>query len=76
MNQDKQKQILDYYLSGGTLTVLEAWRRFHTSELRRVNSRLKDQGYNIVGDFVNPEEGAPYKVYRLLTEPEQMEMAI
>lgn len=76
MNQDKQQQILDYYLSGGTLTVVTCREKFHTTELRRINSRLKDMGYNIVGDFINPEEGAPYKEYRLLTEPIQMRLAV
>lgn len=36
-----QHDILQHYLNGGSLTVMECLRRFGTTELRRVNSRIK-----------------------------------
>lgn len=42
-----QKDILMYLLLGGTLTVQKAFRKFGTTELRKIVSRLKRKGYNI-----------------------------
>lgn len=39
--------ILAYLLDGGRLTVQRAFHLFHTTELRKIVSRLRRRGYNI-----------------------------
>lgn len=41
------KNILAYFQQGGRLTVNKALRLFHTTELRKVVSRLRRQGHDI-----------------------------
>lgn len=41
------QQVLAYFLSGGRLTVQKAFRLFHTTELRKIVSRLRRKGYDI-----------------------------
>ena len=43
-----QQQILAWLLQGGSLSVQEAFRRFHTTELRKVIDRLRKRGYEII----------------------------
>ena len=70
MKDHKQAAILAHYLAGGSLTVFEAWSLFHTSELRRCNSRINNilraegKGREIKGEF---ETDQSYKRYRLIT---------
>ena len=45
MRTDPQREILAYLLKGGRLTVKTAWKKFGTSEFRRIVSRLKKKGY-------------------------------
>lgn len=42
-----QRDILAYFHSGGKLTVQTAFHQFHTTELRKVVSRLRRSGYDI-----------------------------
>lgn len=48
--QEPQKCILAYLSAGGRLTVQKAFRLFHTTELRKIVSRLKRKGYIICAD--------------------------
>ena len=76
MKDHKQAAILAHYLAGGSLTVFEAWSLFHTSELRRCNSRINNilraegKGREIKGEF---ETDQSYKRYRLITSAAQHE---
>mgnify|MGYP000104354441 FL=1 len=47
MKHDPQSKILDYLKAGGRLTVRKAERLYHTTELRRIISRLRKMGYSI-----------------------------
>lgn len=71
-----QSKILAHYVRGESLTVLEALRLYHTTELRRINSRINaellPEGEMIVGEF---KPGQNYKRYRLV-ESTQLELAI
>ena len=42
--------ILAYLLDGGRLTVQKAFHLFHTTELRKIISRLRRRGYDIRAD--------------------------
>lgn len=50
MRTDPQREILAYLLKGGRLTVKTAWKKFGTSEFRRIVSRLKDRGFPVIAD--------------------------
>ncbi len=45
-----KRDILNYFQSGGRLTVNKAIRLFHTTELRKVVSRLRKEGWTICAD--------------------------
>jgi hypothetical protein len=45
-----KRDILAYLQSGGRLTVNKAIRLFHTTELRKVVSRLRREGWIIAAD--------------------------
>lgn len=47
MTHDPQSKILAYLKAGGKLTVRKAERLYHTTELRRIISRLRKMGYSI-----------------------------
>lgn len=47
MKHDPQNKILAYLKAGGRLTVRKAERLYHTTELRRLISRLRKMGYSI-----------------------------
>jgi len=63
MKDQKQRAVLEYLQQGGSLTVLECISRFHTTELRRIVTRLK--GYGIKSELV---EGANYHRYFIPTQ--------
>lgn len=50
MTHEPQKKILAGLLSGERLTVRKAERLYHTTELRRIVSRLRRKGYPICSD--------------------------
>jgi ACT domain-containing protein len=52
------------YQNGARLTVQICFRDYHTTELRKVNTRLREQGYNIVGEKL---DGANFKTYWMET---------
>lgn len=61
---NKQNEIAQYLWNGGTLSVLKALHLFHTTELRKIVSRLKRKGMNIVSELVeNLDTGDHYKEY-------------
>lgn len=39
--------VLAYFLEGGRLTVQKCFHLFHTTELRKIVSRLRRKGYDI-----------------------------
>ena len=59
---DKQGAVLDHFRRGGTLTVVTCRELYHTTELRRVVSRLINAGYPIEGRKLN---GDIYKTYSM-----------
>jgi hypothetical protein len=76
----KQSDIENYYFAGYTLTVLTAREIFHTTELRRINSRINHKlaiagNLRIVGDFLVNKATNQYddfKTYRLVhTKPNE-----
>ena len=46
-----QDKILKHFKSGKSLTVLTALTKFHTTELRKIVSRLCDKGYIIDSEY-------------------------
>lgn len=50
MRHTPQTQILSFLMNGGMLTVTRAQRLFHTTELRRIVSRLRKKGYPICAE--------------------------
>lgn len=66
-----QQQILAWLLQGGSLSVQEAFRRFHTTELRKVIDRLRKRGYEIITRWEDgTRDGRPirYKRYSIKQE--------
>lgn len=49
------QQVLAYFLQGGRLTVQKAFHLFHTTELRKIVSRLRRRGYDIRADVKHDE---------------------
>jgi hypothetical protein len=62
---NKQKQIELYFKAGGTLTVQQAFHMFHTTELRKIVSRLRKNGMNIISELIDALNGDQYKEYWL-----------
>ena len=64
---EPQSRIREYLAQGGTLTVQQAFRMFHTTELRKVVTRLKRKGDCIMGRWTSSstDEGrtSRYKIY-------------
>jgi hypothetical protein len=60
-----QTSVKQHLKNGGTLTVLECWSLYHTTELRRIISRLKREGMQIVASWEQGPEKAKYKRYRV-----------
>lgn len=58
-----QEDIAKHFQEGGSLTVLEALRLYHSTELRRIVSRLKKQGLNIISE---PVKGQNYHRYKIV----------
>lgn len=52
---EKQKSVLQAFQAGKHLTVLTAIRECHTTELRKIVCRLRDQGHQI-STYQNPGE--------------------
>lgn len=61
MKHDPQNKILAYLKAGGRLTVRKAERLYHTTELRRIISRLRKMGYSICSNKQKAvtEDGRP-----------------
>jgi hypothetical protein len=64
-SERKQAAIKAHLLKGKTLTVLQAIKQYHTTELRKVICRLKNQGVDIVGEWHEENGKRKYKIYRL-----------
>ena len=41
-------EVKTYLLNGGALTVKSCWQKFGTTEMRKIASRLRQRGHNIV----------------------------
>lgn len=63
----KQAAIQKHFLSGRSLTVLQALKQYHTTELRKIVCRLKNKGLVIHSDWFQVEGKNKYKVYQLQT---------
>lgn len=61
---DPQKSVAAYLKEGKSLTVLECWVLFKTTELRRIVSRLKREGMAIVAAWEYGPNKAKYKRYK------------
>ena len=61
-----EDKILNYLLHDYSLTTLEAWQKFHTSELRHYISRLSRRGYIIKSEWIKAEcsDGHTAKIKR------------
>jgi hypothetical protein len=62
--ESTERAILNYFLNGGKLTVLEALRTYHTTELRKIVCRIIDKGYPIKKVW-EKHEGKRYVRYSL-----------
>jgi len=62
--EEKQKAILLAFQNGQHMTVNDMQRVGHTTEGRKVVSRLRRQGHRIVGEKIN---GNNYMTYYLAT---------
>ena len=61
-----QKEILEYFRVGRELTVIHALRLFHTTELRRIVSRLNKilaPELEIRGEFIGDNKFKTYKLW-------------
>lgn len=67
----QQEGIKKCYEMGGVLSVQEAFSRFHTTELRKINCRLKNMGMKIVDKYV-VENGSRFKKYWLDQDNKQL----
>lgn len=67
-----QKDILTYLKQGGRLTVKTAIMMFHTTELRKIVSRLRELGHRIDStwrtDKASDGREVRFKEYYLITE--------
>lgn len=59
-----QKAVADYLKTGKSLTVLECWQLFKTTELRRIISRLKQEGMAIIAQWEKGPQNEKYKRYK------------
>lgn len=69
-SHEPQLQIRNYLMQGGTLTVQQAFRRFHTTELRKVVTRLRRKGDTIISRWTDSVSSdgrrSRYKVYCMI----------
>lgn len=69
MKDHKIKRILQHFQEGAELTVVEAIRLFHTTELRRVVTELRRRGHDIQSrwceDVCGDGSVSRFKVYFL-----------
>lgn len=67
-----QKDVLTYLKQGGRLTVKTAIMMFHTTELRKIVSRLRELGHRIGStwrtDKASNGREVRFKEYYLITE--------
>lgn len=74
INQDiAQEGIKKCFEMGGKLTVQQAFSRFHTTELRKIVSRLKRAGYNIADEW-KERNGVRFKEYFIPVEQMQLKI--
>lgn len=67
-----QRDILAYFQQGGKLTVQRALLMFHTTELRKIVSRLRKSGHDIrskqMSDTTSDGRHVTFKEYYLANE--------
>ncbi len=64
-SRNAQNKVFDALLNGERLTVQECFHRFHTTELRRIISRIRDWGHEVKSEKV---KGETYHVYYMPKE--------
>lgn len=65
-SERKQAAILAYMQKGKSLTVLQALKQFHTTELRKIICRLRNKGH-VIESYWHEENGRKkYKVYKIV----------
>ena len=75
MKHDPQSKILAHLKAGGRLAVRKAYRLYHTTELRKIVTRLRRKGYIIVGHWCYSHDAdrgriVRYKEYHMVVDPE------
>lgn len=60
------RNVENYLLEGGSLTVLECWKKFHTTELRKIVSRINQKhGWKLISSDWVEFDGKRFKRYHL-----------
>ena len=72
MKKKAQGQVLNHFLRGRSLTVVSCRENFHSTELRRIVSRLRKRGYDIA-DHWQLENGDRFKTYFISQKPKHEE---
>ena len=64
--QTTYSKVENYLLEGGSLTVLECWQKFHTTELRKIVSRINQKhGWKLISSDWVEFDGKRFKRYHL-----------
>ena len=64
--QTTYSKVENYLLEGGSLTVLECWHKFHTTELRKIVSRINQKyGCKLISSDWVEFDGKKFKRYHL-----------
>lgn len=64
--QTTYSKVENYLLEGGSLTVLECWQKFHTTELRKIVSRINQRhGWKLISSDWVEFDGKRFKRYHL-----------
>ena len=64
-SEQKQAAIQAHFERGKSLTVLQALKQYHTTELRKIVCRLKKKGLDIISDWHQENGKNKYKIYKL-----------
>ena len=64
--QTTYSKVENYLLEGGSLTVLECWQKFHTTELRKIVSKINQRhGWKLISSDWVEFDGKRFKRYHL-----------
>jgi hypothetical protein len=76
MTEQKQTMVLEHFKKGGSLTVLDCLRMFHTTELRRIVSRIEKMGYIVSRENVPNENYKKYYISSMVDSNNQVTMCL